>query len=255
MTKSTARVALITGGTSGIGAATARRFAADGWHLVLTGRREDRLEAMRASLDAPVHTILADVADREAMERALAALPAPFDAVEVLVNNAGHGVGTDVRFQDADLDELRRLVDDNINGVVATTRLLLPGMIARGRGHVFTIGSVFHRYPHPMSHVYAACKTFLENFIQAIRADLLETGVRCTTIEPGLVGTEFVERRFKGDAEKIAGRVGGVATLAPEDVADCIHFCVSLPQRATVTRLELMMTDQAPGPMQMVRSR
>ena len=201
----------------------------------------------------PVHTIVADVTDVAAMTEALTTLPAPFDAVEVLVNNAGHGIGTDAKFQESKLGELHVMVETNVNAVLTVTRLLLPGMIERGRGHVINLGSIFNRFPHPMSHIYGSTKAFVENFTQGIRIDLLGTDVKVTTIEPGLVLTEFVDRRFHGNQELIEQRIGNADGLLPEDVADCIWFCVNMPRRANVTRLELMMTDQAPGPMNVIK--
>tara|TARA_Y100001960_G_scaffold328949_1_gene419015 strand:- start:844 stop:1605 length:762 start_codon:yes stop_codon:yes gene_type:complete len=242
------RVALITGGTSGIGAGTAKKFADEGWHLILTGRREDRLNYARDILDVPVHTIVADITNVGSMTKALAEIPAPFDEVEVLVNNAGHGIGTDEKFQDADLEQLHVMVEANINAVLTCTHVLLPGMIERERGHVINLGSIFHRYPYPMSHVYNSTKAFVENFTQGLRADLLGTNVKVSTIEPGLVMTEFVERRFHGDIELIKKRLGDADGLLPEDIADCIWFCVNTPRRMSVSRLEVVMTDQAPGP-------
>ncbi|MBH61035.1 MAG: NAD(P)-dependent oxidoreductase [Alphaproteobacteria bacterium] len=248
MTDKQPRVALITGATAGIGAGTAKKFADEGWHLVLTGRRENRLKQAQESLGVPVHTIVADVTDVPAMTEAFGALPAPFDAVEVLVNNAGHGIGTDAKFQDANLEQLHTMVEANINAVLTCTRLLLPGMIERGRGHIINLGSIFHRYPYPMSHVYNSTKAFVENLTQGIRADLLGTNVKVSTVEPGLVLTEFVERRFHGDMELIKKRLGDADGLLPEDIAECIWFCVNTPRRMTVSRLEVVMTDQAPAP-------
>lgn len=253
MAASQPRIALITGATAGIGAATAARFAAAGWHLVLTGRRAERLDQAAKTLGVPVHGIVCDIDDHAATQKALGAIPPAFAAVEVLVNNAGHGIGTDRKFQEADLAEMHAIVETNIQAVLTVTRTLLPGMIARGKGHVIQIGSSFHRYPHPQSHVYGATKAFVENLTQALRAEVLGTGVRVSTVEAGLVKTEFVERRFRGNQELIAQRLGGLDTLLPEDVAECIFFCVSMPQRASVSRLELLMTDQAPGFMQLVR--
>ncbi len=248
MTDKQPRVALITGATAGIGAGTAKKFADEGWHLVLTGRRENRLKQAQESLGVPVHTIVADVTDVPAMTEAFGALPAPFDAVEVLVNNAGHGIGTDAKFQDANLEQLHTMVEANINAVLTCTRLLLPGMIERGRGHIINLGSIFHRYPYPMSHVYNSTKAFVENLTQGLRADLLGTNVKVSTVEPGLVLTEFVERRFHGDMELIKKRLGDADGLLPEDIAECIWFCVNTPRRMTVSRLEVVMTDQAPAP-------
>ncbi len=248
MTYKQPRVALITGATAGIGAGTAKKFADEGWHLVLTGRRENRLKQAQESLGVPVHTIVADVTDVPAMTEAFGALPAPFDAVEVLVNNAGHGIGTDAKFQDANLEQLHTMVEANINAVLTCTRLLLPGMIERGRGHIINLGSIFHRYPYPMSHVYNSTKAFVENLTQGLRADLLGTNVKVSTVEPGLVLTEFVERRFHSDMELIKKRLGDADGLLPEDIAECIWFCVNTPRRMTVSRLEVVMTDQAPAP-------
>ncbi len=197
-------VVFITGATSGFGAATARRYAAAGARIVATGRREDRLDALQQELGADrCHVIALDVRDRAAMEAAIAAIPAPFDAINVVVANAGLALGLQPAAE-ADLDDWQTMIDTNVSGLVYTVRLLLPGLIARGGGHVVTLGSVAGEYAYPGGSVYAASKAFVKHFALAIRSDLQGKNVRVTDIEPGLTETEFSVVRFKGDEQKAA---------------------------------------------------
>lgn len=195
-------IVLITGATAGFGAATARRFAGDGARIVAIGRRADRLEALRDELgEDKVQPVTLDVRDRAAVEAAIASLPDAWSAIDVLVNNAGlaRGLGP---AQEASLDDWDAMVDTNVKGLMYLTRAVLPGMVARGRGHVVNIGSTAAEFPYPGGNVYGATKAFVRQFSLNLRADLYGTPVRVTDIEPGLVGgTEFSNVRFGDDAK------------------------------------------------------
>jgi len=242
-------IVLITGATSGFGAATARRFAEDGARIVAVGRRADRLEALRSELGAEkVHPVTLDVRDRAAVAQAIEALPAAWSAIDVLVNNAGlaRGLGP---AQEAALDDWDAMVDTNVKGLMYLTRAVLPGMVARGRGHVVNIGSTAAEFPYPGGNVYGATKAFVRQFSLNLRADLYGTPVRVTDIEPGLVGgTEFSNVRF-GDDARAAAVYQGADALTPEDIADAIHWVASRPARVNVNTLQVMPVAQSFGPL------
>ncbi len=236
----------ITGATSGFGAAAARRFAAEGARLVLCGRRAERLEVMQAELGVPVHPLRLDLRDRDDVAQAVAALPAAFAAVDVLVNSAGLALGLEPAHR-ASLDDWDAMIDTNSKGLVYCTRALLPGMVERKRGHVINIGSVAGTYPYPGGNVYGATKAFVEQFSLNLRADLLGTGVRVTNIEPGMCETEFSLVRFKGDAGQAAKVYQGMKPLTALDIAECIHWVASLPAHVNINRIEVMPVQQANG--------
>jgi len=233
---------LITGATSGFGAACARRFAAAGWRLILTGRRADRLEILRAELgDAITRTLAFDVRDGEAVAKELSELE-----VDVLLNNAGLALGLEPAWE-AGLDDWETMVDTNVKGVMYCTRAVLPGMVARNRGHVVNISSTAAHWPYPGGNVYGASKAFVEQFTRNLRADLLGTRVRATCIAPGMAETEFSNVRFKGDDAR-AGRVyAGAEPLRAEDIAEIVFFVTTLPGHINVNALEVMSIDQAWG--------
>ncbi|WP_108661422.1 SDR family NAD(P)-dependent oxidoreductase [Acuticoccus kandeliae] len=237
---------LVTGATAGVGAAVARRFAARGARLVLVARRGDRLDALAAELGRDdIHTLVADVSDAEAFAEALKALPAPFDAVDVLVNNAGIGVGRDLA-QDSNLADWSVMVRTNIDGLIAGTGALLPGMVARGRGHVINIGSVVGEWPGPRNAIYGATKAFVRQFSLCLRADLLGTGVRVTDVEPGIIGaTEFTTVRFGGDMDQVRAMYEGMTPLGPDDIADAIEWAATRPAHVNVNIVQIMPVDQA----------
>lgn len=237
-------VVFITGASSGIGLAVARRFAAVGAHLVLAARRKERLDALAGELGVPTHTIALDVRDRAAVEQAVAALPAAFAEVSILVNSAGGAHGLEPA-QAASLDDWEEMVDTNCKGLMYVTRALLPGMVARDRGHVINLGSVAGTYPYPGGNVYGASKAFVEQFSLGLRADLAGKRVRVTSIEPGMVETEFSLVRFKGDEAKARAVYQGFPVLRAEDVADAIVYCASAPEHVNVNRLELMSVMQS----------
>ena len=237
----------ITGATSGFGAATARRFAKDGWSIVITGRREDRLHALAEELSAQakVLPLVLDVQDRAAVEAAVAALPEEFNQLRALVNNAGLALGTTAA-QDCDLDDWDTMVDTNIKGMLYCTRLLLPRLIAHGAGAgIVNLGSVAGDYPYPGSHVYGATKAFLKQFSLSLRSDLLGTGVRVTNIEPGLSESEFSVVRFGGDKAKADAVYAGTEPLTPDDIAESIHWTLNQPKHVNINRIQLMATCQA----------
>ncbi len=242
-------IVFITGASSGFGAAIARRLAASGHRLVLAARRMDRLRELAAELPVPSHLVELDVRDNAAVAAAVAALPAEFAEVDLLVNNAGLALGL-APAQQASLDDWERMVDTNIKGLMYMTRALLPGMTQRRRGHVVNMGSIAGEWPYPGGNVYGGTKAFVRQFSLNLRADLLGTGVRVTDIEPGLAGgTEFSNVRFHGDDARAASVYSGVTPLSPEDVAETVHWVASLPPHVNVNTLSLMPVCQAFGPL------
>ena len=248
------RIALVTGATAGFGEAIAEAFVRAGAKVVAAGRRKERLDALVARLGADrVHPLVLDVRDRAAVEVAVAGLPAAFAAVDVLVNDAGLALGLEPA-QRASLDDWDTMIATNCRGLVTVTRAVLPGMVARNRGHVVNVGSVAGSYPYPGGNVYGATKAFVHQFTLNLRSDLLGTSVRATSIEPGMAETEFSLVRFSGDATKAAKVYEGVRPLAAEDVAEAVLWAVLLPPHVNVNVIELMPTQQAFGPFAVHRS-
>lgn len=248
-------VVFITGATSGFGAAAARRYVAAGGKVIATGRREDRLIELRDELGHDnCHIIPLDVRDRAAMEAAIAAIPAPFDAINIVLANAGLALGLQPAAE-ADLDDWQTMIDTNISGMVYTVRLLLPGLIARGGGHVVTLGSVAGEFAYPGGSVYAATKAFVKHFALAIRSDLQGKNVRVTDIEPGLTETEFSLVRFKGDEGKAGNVYSGAKAMNADDIAESIFWATSLPEHVNINKIQLMATTQAIGPFDIYRSK
>jgi 3-hydroxy acid dehydrogenase/malonic semialdehyde reductase len=241
-------IIFVTGATSGFGAAIARRFAADGHRIIAAGRRRERLAALVDELgSARVHPVALDVRDWAAVDAAVAALPPELVAVDVLVNNAGLAMGLEPA-QRADLAAWDRMVDTNVKGVMYVTRAILPGMVARARGHIINLGSIAATYPYPGGNVYGATKAFVRQFSLNLRADLLGTPIRVTDVEPGLVGgTEFSTVRFDGDAQKAAKIYEGADALTPGDVAEAVHWVVNLPPRVNINSIEMMPVTQSFG--------
>lgn len=239
--------ALITGATSGFGRATALAFAKLGWRVIVTGRRDDRLRTLVEVIGSDAHAVLLDVRDREAVFVRLQTLPAPFDAVDVLVNNAGLALGLD-RAPEADMDQWDEMVDTNVKGLMYCTRAVLPGMVSRGRGHIVNVGSIAATTPYPGANVYGATKAFVHQLSKNLRADLLGTPIRVTNVEPGLAETEFSIVRFGGNAERARSVYAGTDPLTPTDVADIIVWVATLPQHVNVNLIEVMPTAQAWGP-------
>ena len=244
---------LVTGATSGFGDAMARRFVKDGHRVIATGRRQERLQALRADLGERLLPFPFDVTDKQAVAALPGSLPEGWREVDVLVNNAGLALGV-ATAQAAKVDDWDRMIETDVAGVVRMTHALLPGMVARNRGHIINLGSTAGRYPYPGGNVYGASKAFVMQFSLNLKADLVGTGVRVTDLEPGLVGgSEFSAIRL-GDAEKAAAVYQGTTPLNPDDIAEAAAWVIALPAHVNVNRIEMMPTCQAPGPLVIKRA-
>jgi 3-hydroxy acid dehydrogenase/malonic semialdehyde reductase len=252
MTSTKPDIVLVTGASSGFGAAVARRFAAEGARVIVTARRADRIQDLARELGPQALPLTLDVRDRAAVAAAFDALPPEFAAVDLLVNNAGLALGLNPA-QDADLDEWDQMIDTNCKGLVYCTRAILPGMVARGRGHVINLGSVAGSYPDPGGNVYGGTKAFVHQFSLNLRSDLHGTGVRVTCVEPGMAETEFSTVRYGGDAAKAGAVYAGMQPLTAGDVAESIYWAATLPQHVNVNTIELMATAQSFAPFQVAR--
>jgi 3-hydroxy acid dehydrogenase / malonic semialdehyde reductase len=235
---------LVTGATSGIGRACAHAFAARGARLVLCGRREDRLAQVAGELDAEVHTFLLDVRDRAAVDASIGGLPAQWSAVDVLVNNAGLAAGFSPLPED-DPGDWDRMIDTNVRGLLNVTRAVLPGMVGRGRGQVVNIGSIAGHETYPNGAVYCATKAAVDRITKGLRMDLLGTGVRVATVDPGMVETEFSVVRFHGDRARADEVYRGVTPLGADDVAEAVVWVADRPAHVQVAEVVILATDQA----------
>ena len=247
------KTVMVTGATSGIGEATAMCYAADGCSLVLVGRRQERLDQLAKSVSVPALTLALDVRDRAAVENVISGLPGEFAEIDLLVNNAGLALGLSGA-QEADLDDWDQMIDTNVKGLVYVARAVLPGMVARDRGHIVNIGSVAGSYPYPGGNVYGGTKAFVHQFSLNLKADLLGTRVRVTSLEPGMTVTEFSEVRFKGDTGKAAQTYSGADAMSGEDIAAVIHAICALPAHVNVNTLEVMPVCQAFSPFAIDRT-
>ncbi len=240
---------LITGATAGFGAAFARRFVQDGHRVIATGRRQERLEALKAELGAHLHIAPLDVTDKDAIANFIPSLPESWQQIDVLVNNAGLAFGLGPAWE-SDLEDWDKVVATNITGLIHMTRAVLPQMVARDDGIILNLGSTAGEYPYPDGHIYGASKAFVQQFSLNLRADLVGKNIRVTDMEPGLVsGTEFSTLRFKGDADRAASLYQGVQPLTAEDIANTAAWLISLPRHMNVNRIEMMPTCQASGPL------
>lgn len=235
----------ISGATSGIGQATARRLATAGYALILTGRREDRLKALSQELNdqTDVQTAVLDVRDAFQLRQVFDAHPEWFAKVSVLVNNAGLAAGTE-KLQEANPEDWDTMIDTNIKGLLALTHRFLPGMIARRGGHIVNLGSVAGRQVYPGGGVYCATKFAVRALTEGLRLDLMGTGVRVTNISPGMVETEFSEVRMKS-AVKAKAVYQGMTPLSAEDIADAIYWSIERPPHVNIQELVIYPTDQA----------
>jgi len=234
---------LITGASSGIGAACARAFAAEGARLILAARRRERLDALAAALDADTLTFPLDVRDRAAVDAVLDALPEEWRDIDVLVNNAGLSRGLET-LHEGDPADWEEMIDTNVKGLLWLTRAVVPGMVARDRGHVINIGSVSGREVYPNGAVYCATKFAVHALTTGLRIDLKGTRVRTSTVDPGMVESEFSLVRFHGDAERADAVYRNYPPLQPEDVAEAVVFCASRPPHVNVGDIILWPVDQ-----------
>ena len=235
---------LITGASSGIGRACAEAFSAAGASLVLAARRVDRLEQLAGNLDTPVHVIELDVRDRPAVEQAIAGLPGEWSQIDILVNNAGLASSLEP-LHEGDPDDWDRMVDTNVKGLLYVTRAVLPGMVARRRGHVINIGSIAGHQTYPDGAVYCATKAAVDRITIGLRMDVLGTGVKVSTVDPGLVETEFSVVRFHGDADRAGQVYAGVQPLSGEDIAETVVWVASRPPHVQVAEVIVLASAQA----------
>nr|WP_240189374.1 SDR family NAD(P)-dependent oxidoreductase [Nakamurella flavida] len=244
---------MVTGASAGFGAEIAARFAANGDRVIAAARRGDRLADLSDRFGASLLAIELDVRDRAAVAAAIADLPAEFADIDILVNNAGLARGI-APAQETDLDDWEAMVDTNVKGVMYLTHAVLPGMVARGRGHIIGIGSIAGAYAYPGGNVYGGTKAFVQQFNANLRTDLFGTPIRVTTIEPGLVGgTEFSTVRFDGDQARARSMYDGTEPLMPGDIAEAVTWVAGLPAHVNINRIEMMPVVQSPGPLRVHR--
>jgi NADP-dependent 3-hydroxy acid dehydrogenase YdfG len=245
MTRLAGKLALVTGASSGIGAACARRFAAEGARLALWARRRERLAALadelRAAHGTAVRTAVVDVRDRAAVEAAATALAA--EPPDILLNNAGLAAGMDP-LQSGDPDDWERMIDTNVKGLLWVSRAVLPHMLARGTGHVVNIGSTAGHWVYPRGNVYNATKFAVRALTEGMNLDVAGTAIRVSSVDPGYVETEFSEVRFHGDRDKAKATYRGFTPLRAEDVADAVTYIVTLPPHVNVFEVVIMPTAQ-----------
>lgn len=242
-------IALVTGASAGFGMAISRLLVANGWQVIGSGRRAERLQTLKDELGDAFLPLVFDVQDRAATEAAIAALPADWQAVDLLVNNAGLALGLEPAHK-ASIEDWEQMIATNVMGLARVTRLLLPGMVERGRGHVINIGSIAGTYPYPGGNVYGATKAFVKQFSLNLRADLAGTPIRVTNVEPGLCGgTEFSNVRFHGDDAKAAAVYQGVEFIQPEDIANTVLWISQQPAHFNVNSIEVMPVAQSFGPL------
>jgi len=247
-------VIIITGASSGIGAATARRLGREGYRLVLLARRLEQLKKIEGEIGARVESYALDVCGKEEVFARFEEIGKK-DPIEALINNAGCAFGLEPAHR-CNIEEWEQCIDVNIKGLLYCTRAVLPFMVERNRGHIINLGSVAGHYPYPGGNVYGATKAFVYQFSLNLRADLLGTHVRVSCIEPGLTtGTEFSTVRFKGDKMRAAGVYAHTYPLQAEDIAETIYFCLNLPEHVNINTVEVMPVMQAFAPLAVYRTK
>uniref|UniRef100_UPI003FEEF4A7 SDR family oxidoreductase n=1 Tax=Candidatus Cryptobacteroides bacterium TaxID=3085639 RepID=UPI003FEEF4A7 len=243
------RIALITGASSGIGEACARKFAEGGYSLILTARRAEKLAELKAELEAEstkVKTLTFDVRDAEAAETAVDSLEPEWREINVLINNAGLALGLDKEYE-GDPDDWNTMIDTNIKGLLTMTRLIVPGMVERNEGHVINIGSVAGDAAYAKGNVYCATKAAVKTITDGLRIDLAETAVRVTNLKPGLVETNFSNVRFHGDNQRADNVYIGITPLTGADIADVAFYAASAPKHVQIAEVLILATHQASG--------
>lgn len=243
------RIALITGASSGIGEACARKFAEGGYDLILTARRAEKLAELKAELEAEgtkVKTLTFDVRDAEAAETAVDSLEPEWRKIDVLINNAGLALGLDKEYEGAP-DDWNTMIDTNIKGLLTMTRLIVPGMVERNEGHVINIGSVAGDAAYAKGNVYCATKAAVKTITDGLRIDLAETAVRVTNLKPGLVETNFSNVRFHGDNQRADNVYKGITPLTGADIADVAFYAASAPKHVQIAEVLILATHQASG--------
>lgn len=243
----------VTGASSGIGAAVARHFSKRGFPVALLARRFDRLAVLQKEAPDKIFTYELDVTDQKRVEATFHRIEKEVGFVEILVNNAGIALGVDLAFE-ANIEEWEQVVDTNIKGLLFCTRAALPKMVERNQGQIINLGSIAGHYPYPGGNVYGATKAFVHQFSLNLRADLIGKNIRVNCIEPGLVGgSEFSTVRFRGDIKKAGDIYRDTQPLTPEDVAEVVYFCCTLPPHVNLNVVELMPVAQASAPLAVYR--
>jgi serine 3-dehydrogenase len=246
--KHDSKIVLVTGASNGIGTSCARAFAREGARLLLCARREERLravaDAIRAETNADVHAFTLDVRNQPAVEEAIRGLPPAWSEIDILVNNAGLSRGLD-KLHEGLLSDWEEMIDTNVKGLLYVTRAVLPGMIARGCGHVINVGSIAGHEAYPGGSVYCATKAAVRALTAGLRMDLVDTPIRVTTIDPGMVETEFSLVRFHGDVERAGKVYDGIDPLTADDVADAVLYAAGRPAHVNVAEMLLLPTAQA----------
>ena len=243
------KVVMITGATSGIGMACARKFAENGDRLILTGRNEDRLADIKKELvaqGADVLTLAFDVRDREKASQAVKTLPAEWQEIDVLVNNAGLALGLEPEYE-GNLDEWETMIDTNVKGLLTMTCLVVPGMVQRNSGHIINVGSVAGDAAYAGGNVYCATKAAVKALTDGLRIDVAHTAIRVTNLKPGLVETNFSNIRFHGDSERAANVYKGVKPLTGDDIADVAVYASNAPAHVQIAEVLILATHQASG--------
>lgn len=244
------KIVLITGASSGIGEGCARKFAMNGYRLILNGRNVEKLNAVKKELlekyGADVYLLPFDVRDRQAAHAALESLLEEWKAVDILVNNAGLVIGVD-KEHEGNLDEWDIVIDTNVKALLAMTRLVVPGMVERGRGHVINMGSIAGDYAYPGGSVYCACKAAVKALSDGLRIDLVDTPIRVTNIKPGLVETNFSVVRFRGNREAADNVYKGIRPLTGDDIAEVVYFAAAVPEHIQIAEVLVMPANQATG--------
>ena len=244
------KTVLITGASSGIGEGCARKFASQGARLILNARSTDKLNALALELkekhNAECYVMPFDVCDRKAAAEALEALPDEWKVIDILINNAGLAVGVD-KEHEGNLDEWDVVIDTNVKALLSMTRLVVPGMVERGRGHIINIGSIAGDAAYPGGSVYCATKAAVKALSDGLRIDLVDTPLRVTNIKPGLVETNFSVVRFRGDQDKADNVYKGIHALSGDDIAEVAYFAASAPEHMQVAEILVMPTNQATG--------
>lgn len=242
------KIVFITGASSGIGKAAAYTFAELGARILICARRNEKIQSLADELqkkfNVKTYAFQLDVRLRKNVEQSLSSLPSDWKEIAVLVNNAGLSRGLD-NIQDADIDDWDEMIDTNVKGLLYITRSILPGMIERNEGHIINIGSVAGHWTYSKGNVYAASKFAVNALSQGMKMDLLGTPIRVTSIDPGLVETEFSVVRFRGDNERAKKVYEGLTPLTPEDIAESIVWAATRPQHVNVNNIILMATDQS----------
>ena len=243
------RIALITGATSGIGEGCAKRFADGGYDVIITGRNKEKLDALTTVLEAKGAHVLAlafDVRDREAARRAIEGMPAEWQTIDVLVNNAGLARGLEPEYK-GDFDDWDQMIDTNIKGLLTMTRLIVPGMVSRNHGHIINIGSVAGDAAYAGGNVYCATKSAVKAITDGLRIDVADTRLRVTNIKPGLVETNFSNVRFHGDTKRADNVYHGIQPLTGDDIADVVFYAASAPEHVQIAEVLVLATHQANG--------